>query len=131
MLVSKKLGLVKKNKKKIRAEVQKKLKVIAEQEFKYCEVATGRKFTAEERRIAYNFCLGVTKYHKIFRLPLMGLKFEEVIENVLESAGCKILQRVSRSNRRGKDLKVAGVNLGDLSAKTSMVKLTGKKGMKV
>ena len=59
-----------------------------------------------KKKILTNYVLAIKKYHKIFRLPLTGLLWEQVLENIFIKSGLKILDPVSTDHIKGKDLRV-------------------------
>jgi len=64
----------------------------------------------KKKKLCEYYKLAIFKYHSQFRLPLKGRMWEEVLENILEKAGFKILTPVDLSAKRGRDIEVSQFN---------------------
>ena len=79
-----------------------------------------------KEKIAANYVESIQAYHSLFRLPLRGQMWEQVLENILKKSDIEILNEVSSSNQRGRDLQTSV--FGGISCKTSKIEYrVGKK----
>lgn len=70
------------------------------------------------------FLKGINAYHKVWRLPLQGLNWEQVLENIFEYSGFEVIERSTLKHTPGRDLTIHG--LGTISCKSSKSNKSGK-----
>jgi hypothetical protein len=84
-----------------------------------------KEFIRIKKNLAKYYNLAIYKYHKLFRLPLTGTMWEQVLENILIKSGINILIPVNSSHQKGTDITVE--YFGGISCKTTKPLLKVKK----